>query len=643
MNKNRLIFSLLWAAVVLLAAAAGALAQAGSGKLEFESVIDEYFPQMQTVVTVVDANGIPFTGLTAGSFTATEDGQNVEVTATEKINPAVPVSLLLLIDKSGSMSAKGSVAGKTKLDEAKEAAVRFLQNLQPSDRAAILAFGSRRGVSINLNQGLDDDCKSEEISKERSFTDDKGALINCVNSLDTIANVVTTPLYDAAYKAVVEAKKEAEGQGNRPVVILFTDGKDDDGANNPASTNTRQTAELAAKQENIAIFTIGVGADADAANLQALAQNTGGAFTQAPDAAGLDAIYTDIANRLRTQYDLGWQSKLEADDKEHQLGVKAAAGGKELANLTKFIARKPVIPGIRFYYEQPSSIFAFNRETERKPLEDDQEFKTSWTLIPDISARNDIDRVEYFLNDEPEPAFVAQAAPFSFPWQTTGRSVDEPTSYTIRAVAYDTQGNQGEASIPLMITKGGGIVEWIPLLIGLVLLVAVVVLIFALRRQRQPEPISGPGGGALPYPEPFPPIGRTTVGDSSTPPPPTPPSIPISPGIGSQPPPAPPRPSPIAWFVVTAGPEKGREFQVLRTEMRMGRGGDSEIHLEDGTVSREHATLRWENGQYYLYDLGSVNTAKVNGRGITKMRLQDNDQITLGNTTLVFKMTGPNR
>jgi len=95
--------------------------------------------------------------------------------------------------------------------------------------------------------------------------------------------------------------------------------------------------------------------------------------------------------------------------------------------------------------------------------------------------------------------------------------------------------------------------------------------------------------------------------------------------------------------VVTAGPEKGREFQVLRTEMRMGRGGDSEIHLEDGTVSREHATLRWENGQYYLYDLGSVNTAKVNGRGITKMRLQDNDQITLGNTTLVFKMTGPNR
>ncbi|MBX7236112.1 MAG: VWA domain-containing protein [Caldilineales bacterium] len=642
MNKNRLIFSLLSAAVVLLAAAAGALAQAGSGAVEFEPVEVNHFPKMQAVVTAVDANGIPFTGLTVGNFILAEDGQNVEATATEKINPVVPVSLLLLIDKSGSMSAKGSVAGKTKLDEAKESAVRFLQNLQPSDRAAILAFGSRRGVPINLNQGLDDDCKSEEISKERSFTDDKGALINCVNSLDTIANVVTTPLYDAAYKAVVEAKKEAEGQGNRPVVILFTDGKDDDSTGNPASANTRQTAELAAKQENIAIFTIGVGADADAANLQALAQNTGGAFTQAPDAAGLDAIYTDIANRLRTQYDLTWQSKVEADGKPHQLGVKVAVSGKELAGLTPFVPICTELPGIRFFFEQPSPVFAFTRETERKPLDPGQEFKTNWKLTPDITACNLIDRVEYYFDDEPEPAAIAQAAPFTLIWPAD-HPVDEPTSYTIRAVAYDTQGNQGEASIPLMITKGGGIVEWIPLLIGLVLLVAVVVLIFALRRQRQPEPISGPGGGALPYPEPFPPIGRTTVGDSSTPPPPTPPSIPISPGLGSQPPLAPPRPNPIAWFVVTAGPEKGREFQVLRTEMRMGRGGDSEIHLEDGTVSREHATLRWENGQYYLYDLGSVNTAKVNGRGITKMRLQDNDQITLGNTTLVFKMTGPNR
>ncbi len=638
MSNKRFLLSLLLVAIMLLLAAAGVLAQAGGGRVEFESVEDDNFPQMQAVVTVVDTNGVPFTGLTADNFTLAEDGQNVEVTAAEKINPAVPVSLLLLIDKSGSMSAKGSVLGKTKLDEAKESAVRFLQNLQPSDRAAILAFGATVGTHLDLNQGLDDDCVSTAVSKERNFTDDKGALINCVNSLDTIANVVTTPLYDAAYKAVVEARKEADAQGNTPIIILFTDGKDDDGTGKPASTNTRQTAELAAKQENIAIFTIGVGGDADTANLQALAQNTGGTFAQAPDAAGLDAIYTDIANRLRTQYDLGWQSKIEADGKPHQLGVKVEAGGKELANLTEFVAQKPLIPGIRFFYEQ----LAFNRETERKALERDQEFKADWTLVPDISARNDIDRVEYYLNDEAEPAFVAEAAPFSFSWQRTGREIDEPTPYTIRAVAYDIQSNQGEASIPLMVTKGGLPQVWIFILIGLVLLVAVVVLIFALRRQRQMEmaPVGGAGptfgGGG--YTET---AGGMTERDTGPPPTPAPGPIPPGPAPDLRPPQ--PRPNPVAWFVATAGPDKGREFQVLRTEMRIGRSAESEIHLEDGTVSREHATLRWENGEYYLYDLGSLNTAKVNGRAVTKVRLQDNDQITLGNTNLVFKVAGRNR
>lgn len=95
--------------------------------------------------------------------------------------------------------------------------------------------------------------------------------------------------------------------------------------------------------------------------------------------------------------------------------------------------------------------------------------------------------------------------------------------------------------------------------------------------------------------------------------------------------------------MATAGPDKGREFQITRTEMRIGRSAESEIHLEDSTVSREHATVRWEGGEYYLYDLGSLNAAKVNGRAVTKVRLQDNDQVMLGNTSLVFKVAGRSR
>lgn len=641
MNPQRLSLRLFLMFAFIVFLGMPVLAQVGAGAVTFRSVTDENFPQMRAVVTAVEANGVPFVGLTADNFVVAEDGVSVKAATTQQINPAIPVSLLLVIDKSGSMTAKSSSnPQKDKLTEAKEAAVRFLQTLQPSDRAAVLAFGTK----VDLNLGLDEGCTNNPASVEHAFTDDKGALINCLNSLSTIANVVTTPLYDAAYKAVLEAKKEAQVMGNSPVVILFTDGKEGDAQGRQVSINPRSTAELAARQEHIAIFTIAVGADADVAYLQALAQNTGATFNQTADPDSLDVFYSDIANRLRTQYELGWQSKIEADAKPHQLAVKVTMGNKELGNLTEFVAQKPLIPGIRFFYEQPSPIFAFNRETERRPLEPDQGFATNWKLIPDISARNAIDRVEYFLNNESTPAFIARAAPFSLPsWEVTNRQVREDTPYTLRVVAVDDAGNWGEASIPLLITPGGSDRAWLVLLVVLMLLAAVVVLIFALRRQQQAELEPAivrvdPTIGGDPYRFP----DSVTEREPFSPPALTPAPAPTA-GPVVEPRPSQPRPTPVAWFVVTEGPDKGREFQIVRAEMRIGRGSDTDVHLEDGTVSREHATLRWEQGEYYLYDLGSLNTAKVNGRPASKARLQDNDQVSLGNTTLVFKIAARHR
>ncbi len=607
MHRKRLAIQMLLVIILLsVVGGIGVWAQAGGGKVRFESVADENFPAMKGVVTVVDVNGTPLVNLDASNFSVFEDSKSVAVDVTENVNLAVPVSLLLVIDKSGSMSAKSTInPGKTKLDDAKDAAVRFLERLRPADRAGILAFGD----AVDLNYGLDVDCVSDTTSKEHAFTDDKGALINCVNSLSTIANRVTTPLYDAAYKSVVEAAKEAAAQRNTPVVILFTDGKEGDAKGQQVSANPRVSAELAARAERIAIFTIGLGADADTAYLQALAQNTGGSFKQAPEAAQLDAIYNEIADRLRTQYILAWQSKIEPDAAPHQLDLKVETAGKEFANRVSFVAQKPVIPGIRFMHKRPTGLFNLGRETEVVSLGNGQEFRTNWTIVPDISARYDIDRVEYYLNDEIQSAFVAEAFPYNLPWAITRRAVNSTGEmYLVRAYAYDVEGHRGEASISLNVLPGGVDPTWLVLIVGLILLVAVVVLIFALRRQRQPvpvvepPPVSGPIGSVL---EPFERL---------------------------------PQPSAGAQLVVTGGPDEGRQFPLARPEIRIGRGSDNDICLEDPTVSRQHIAVRQEQGQYHLYDLGALNPAKVNGREVSQHRLEDGDQIAVGNTVLVFKL-----
>lgn len=653
LTKRSLGVCLLAVGLVLVTITGPVWAQAGIGKVRVESVDDQSFPQMKAVVTVVDANGIPMTGLKVGDFSAFEDSKSISLGVAEKINPSVPISLLLVIDKSGSMTARSTVnPGKTKLDDAKDAAVRFLEKLQPADRAAILAFGTK----IDLNRGLDDDCIDPGQSKERVFTEDKGALINCVNSLTTVAGQVTTPLYDAAYKAVTEAAKEAAAHQNTPVVVLFTDGREGDAQGKQVSANPRVSAELAAKQDRIAIYTIGQGADADNAYLEALANNTGGKFQTAPDAAKLDEIYTQIADQLRTQYDLAWQSKIFADGSAHQLDLKITTGGKEIANQHSFTPQKPLNPGIRFQYRRPTGLFNLGRESEVVALQAGDTFQTNWTIVPDISARNEIEKIEYYFNDETEPAFVAEAFPFNLPWAATRRSVKEETSFTVKAVAYDTEGNQGEAVTSLQVVPGRLDPAWLLVIVGLVLLIAVAVLIFALRRQRQDgqEVVGGEGVAFASGTEGFgpPPSGTglasgpfgQPLGSGTTPAVGTQ-RIPSGGQTGQMAPPASPqpRPSPPAWLLVSEGPDRGRQFDLSRTEMHIGRSGENDVHLDDPTISRKHATVRHESGQYYIYDLGSMNPTQVNGRPITRYRLEDGDTVLLGKTRLVFKLAKSTR
>jgi hypothetical protein len=393
---------------------------------------------------------------------------------------------------------------------------------------------------------------------------------------------------------------------------------------------------LAAKQDHVALFTIGLGADADSAYLQALAQNTGGRYYAETYASDLDKTYNLITTTLRTQYALAWQSKTEADGASHQLEVKVAKGGKEIGNTIPFIARKPLNPGIRFKVSRPTGLLGLAPEKEIAVLNAGDIVRTNWAIVPDLSARYDIQRVEYYLNNEPQAVRVVEVAPFSLPWTATGRAVKEETPFTLRAVAYDVQNHRGEAALAVKVAPAPPDLLWLVLGVGLILIVAITVLLFALRQQRQqayPQPVAigstvgptagpTPGGGASGYP-------------GGPPTPARPPDVIVpAPGLAE----AGFRSGPTAWLLVTAGPDKGHEFQLGRPELRLGRSSDNDICLQDPTVSRNHVTLRQEGGQWQLYDLGALNPAKVNGRQVSRCRLEDGDEILVGNTTLVFKL-----
>lgn len=98
------------------------------------------------------------------------------------------------------------------------------------------------------------------------------------------------------------------------------------------------------------------------------------------------------------------------------------------------------------------------------------------------------------------------------------------------------------------------------------------------------------------------------------------------------------RPSPVvAWLVVKSGQYAGQQYR-LEESTTLGRDGNQcHFVVDDETVSRQHARINFERGQFFIYDLASANGTYINNARIQKQMLMDGDTVRLGNTTLVFK------
>jgi VWFA-related protein len=590
MKKHSLIAILLLA--ILMASALPGSAQ-GVVSLTIDDLVLDEFPNARALVTVRDENGVPIVGLGPDKFEMVEDGRAsfppVEVTA--QVNPDAIVSIVMVIDISGSMKGKP-------IEEAMRAANALIDQLSQADRAAIIAFADE---VQNLDPTVLED------GKEIAFTTDKNALRNVINFLDTKIGW-DTPLYDAIYKGVKMVSSEPVG---KRAVIVMTDGRDE--RDNAQGVAVKDAGSLSspddpineANRHNIPIFSVGLvglGGKIDEKYLQRLAERTGGGYQKAPQPEELTPLFENVVNQLKQQYVLAYDSGLPDDSNYHSLLVRVQLPKGQAFDETKFQISTPVPP-------PPTSA--------PEPGETQPPVPTS---VPETSP----------VPGTPPPSPVPTPTPKS----GLGTIVDTLREKPLLAVVI-----------------GAGVLLLLALLVALVIVLlrgkgpeeeewAGEVTDYGTPGGWTP----GPAGSGTPIMTPLS-DDKTAAAPDSWPEVTPGPTAPAPGGLATGPtgPGVPAAgqtriieraPQHLAVLVDKSRPD--RKFD-LKGMTNIGRGRDNQIVLDDPTVSRNHAWIKAEGDDYLVFDVGSANGTFVNDQRVDEpRRLENRDVVRFGEAKFIF-------
>jgi hypothetical protein len=96
-----------------------------------------------------------------------------------------------------------------------------------------------------------------------------------------------------------------------------------------------------------------------------------------------------------------------------------------------------------------------------------------------------------------------------------------------------------------------------------------------------------------------------------------------------------------ALLVVLRGPNAGSRFLLDRDVTTAGRHPDSDIFLDDVTVSRRHAEFYRQGERFLVRDVGSLNGTYVNRERIDETELFGGDEVQVGKFRLLFLSRSP--
>src|SRR5512135_2466275 len=96
---------------------------------------------------------------------------------------------------------------------------------------------------------------------------------------------------------------------------------------------------------------------------------------------------------------------------------------------------------------------------------------------------------------------------------------------------------------------------------------------------------------------------------------------------------------PVLGFIkFLTGPMAGTSYTITRPVTSIGREPGNDIIISDPSVSRQHAQILWNKGNWTIRKIAQQNTVKINQHEVQQSLLQHNDTVELGaSTTFLFQ------
>ena len=96
-----------------------------------------------------------------------------------------------------------------------------------------------------------------------------------------------------------------------------------------------------------------------------------------------------------------------------------------------------------------------------------------------------------------------------------------------------------------------------------------------------------------------------------------------------------------ALLIVHYGPNQGARFLLDVDSTTAGRSVNSDIFLDDVTVSRQHVVFERNGNEFSIKDAGSLNGTYVNHQSVADATLADGDEVQIGKYRLTFHASPP--
>jgi len=276
-------------------------------------------------VTVTDRDGRLVTTLAQDNFEVRDEGTPQPITLFD--NTPQPIRLVVMLDVSGSMEGN--------LPLLRAAAEQLFTRLRPDDVARVGTFG-------------------DDVTISPTFTRDPAELRAALPN--AIAPNAPTPLW----RAIDEALDELRDEGNRPVILVLSDGKDSGPMGFRGGFVSQVEVIDRARAADVMIYAVGMRsrgarrmppgigrgglqamltADLPDPGLARVAEETGGGYTEIRLGEDLGAAFARVADELHSQYLIGFAPP-RRDGKVHDIDVRVNQKGLTPRARKSYVAPK---------------------------------------------------------------------------------------------------------------------------------------------------------------------------------------------------------------------------------------------------------------------------------------------------------------